>query len=133
MNRKRSFAAWLAIACAVLAGGCQESGPYVNVDSGNFEEVVLNSDKPVMVDFWADWCGPCHAVAPAISQVAVEFEGRAVVAKLDTDQAQDIAQAYGINAIPTVIFFQNGEEVMRFHPQADRIDQMRNQLDKMIQ
>jgi thioredoxin 1 len=75
----------------------------------NFEEVVLKSDIPVLVDFWAPWCGPCRAIGPSIDQLAHEYEGRAKVVKLDVDDEAEIESRYGVKSIPTLIFFKNGE------------------------
>jgi len=80
----------------------------------NFEAEVLKSDKPVLVDFWAEWCAPCRMLAPTIDQVAGEFDGKAVVGKLDTDANRNVPVKYGISAIPTVILFKNGEVVKKF-------------------
>lgn len=81
----------------------------LEVNDSNFKEVVLNSDKPVMVDFWATWCGPCKAIAPIVEEIAAEFEGKAVVAKCNVDECDDVPMEYGIRSIPTLIFFKNGE------------------------
>ena len=78
----------------------------------NFNEII-NGDKPVFVDFWATWCGPCKMLAPTIEELAVELEGEVVVAKLDVDQAQDIAMKYGVMSIPTLLVFKNGEIVKK--------------------
>lgn len=85
----------------------------VEITDKNFEEKVLKSDKPVMVDFWATWCGPCKMVGPIIEEVAEEYEGKAVVGKLDVDANQEFAAKYGVRNIPTVLVFKNGEMVGR--------------------
>ena len=79
----------------------------------NFEELVLNSDKPVLVDFWAEWCGPCRMVGPIIDELSTEYEGKAVIGKVDVDANQEFAAKYGVRNIPTVLVFQNGEVVGR--------------------
>lgn len=76
---------------------------------GNFEELVLNADKPVIVDFWAEWCGPCRMVGPIVEEVGVEYEGKAIVAKVDVDSNPGITAKYGIRNIPTILFFKNGD------------------------
>jgi len=88
------------------------AGP-IHVSDDTFEELVLNSHLPVLVDFWAPWCGPCRMIAPIVEELAVKYEGQAVVAKVNTDENQDMAGHLGIMGIPTVIMFQDGEEVDR--------------------
>ena len=83
------------------------------VDEKNFKDVVLESDKPVLVDFWAEWCGPCNMLGPIIESVASEHTDKATVCKLNIDQARAIANKYGVMSIPTVILFKNGEEIER--------------------
>lgn len=75
----------------------------------NYEELVLKSDKVAVVDFWAEWCGPCRMLTPIIEEMAAEFEGRAVIGKVDVDSEPSIAAKYGVRNIPTIIFIKNGE------------------------
>ena len=102
----------------------------VEITDANFEEQVLKSDKPVMVDFWAAWCGPCRMVWPIIDEISTEYDGKAVVGKLDVDANQEFAAKYGVRNIPTVLVFQNGEVVGRQvgvapkQTYADAIDQL---------
>ena len=83
----------------------------VELTDENFDELALNSDKPVLVDFWAEWCGPCRMVGPIVEELSNEYEGKAVVGKVDVDRNQAISMKYGIRNIPTIIFLQNGEMV----------------------
>ena len=83
----------------------------VEITDQSFQETVLNSDKPVLVDFWAAWCGSCRMLGPIIEEVANDFEGRALVGKVDVDNNQQISVDYGIRNIPTVLIFKNGEVV----------------------
>jgi thioredoxin 1 len=81
----------------------------LEVNDTNFEEVVVKSEKPVIVDFWAEWCGPCRMIAPAIEEISREYEGKAVVVKCDVDNSPGVAAQFGIRNIPTVLFFKNGK------------------------
>ncbi len=86
---------------------------YVKLNAENFETEVLESSEPVLVDFWADWCQPCHAVAPAIEALASEFEGSAKVGKLDVEEIPALAERFSIHSIPSLLFFKDGKEVDR--------------------
>ena len=83
----------------------------LEITDASFDEVVLKSDKPVLVDFWAAWCGPCRMVGPIIEEISSEYEGKAVVGKVDVDAHQEFAAKYGVRNIPTVLLFKDGEVV----------------------
>lgn len=83
----------------------------LEITDANFEELVVNSDKPVMIDFWAVWCGPCRMVAPIVEELATEYEGKAVIGKVDVDSNPNVAMKYGIRNIPTVLYVKGGEVV----------------------
>lgn len=82
-----------------------------NVTDANFEEVVLESDKPVLVDFWAEWCGPCRMVGPIVDELAKEYDGKVEVTKVNVDENPEVTSKYGIRNIPTILFFKDGEVV----------------------
>jgi len=81
----------------------------VTITDDNFEEEVLKSDKPVLIDFWATWCGPCRTIAPIVEEMAVEYEDKAKIGKLDVDSNQQTSIKYGVRSIPTLLLFKNGE------------------------
>lgn len=83
--------------------------PTKQVTDSTFEQEVLKSDHPVLVDYWAEWCGPCKAIAPILDEVATDYEGRVKIAKLNVDENQSIPQKYGIRGIPTLMLFKNGQ------------------------
>ncbi|MBI2969311.1 MAG: thioredoxin TrxA [Gammaproteobacteria bacterium] len=85
------------------------SGSIIHVTDTSFEEQVLNSDEPVMVDYWAEWCGPCKMIAPILDQIADEYGGRLKVAKLNIDENQGTPQKYAVRGIPTLMIFKGGE------------------------
>lgn len=85
----------------------------IKLSSENFEKEVLKSEKPVLVDFYADWCGPCNAMAPVIEELATELDGKAKVGKINVDENSDIAVEYNVMSIPTLIIFKNGKEEKR--------------------
>jgi len=104
---------------------------YTIVTDSSFKEEVLESTDPVMLDLWAEWCGPCHIVAPAIEELACEYQGRVKVAKLDVEANPETGTKYGIRSIPTVLFFKNGkvvDQVIGAVPKKELVDKLNSLL-----
>ncbi|RMD47938.1 MAG: thioredoxin [Ignavibacteria bacterium] len=104
----------------------------IEITDANFEQEVLNSDIPVVVDFWAVWCGPCRMVAPIMEELAEEFDGKVKIGKLDVDQNQNSAIKYGVRSIPTILFFKGGElkdTVIGAGPKAMFVEKVENLLN----
>jgi len=80
----------------------------LEINDANFEELVLHADKPVLIDFWAEWCGPCRMVAPIVQELSEDFAGRLIVGKVDVDSNPGISSQFGIRNIPTILFFKDG-------------------------
>jgi len=85
-------------------------GKTLEITDNNFEEII-GSEKPVLVDFWAEWCGPCKMIGPIVEEIAEEYEGRAVIGKVDVDNNPEVSAKFGIRSIPTLLVFKNGEIV----------------------
>ncbi len=109
------------------------SANVVELTTENWEREVVQSDKPVLVDFWAVWCGPCRALAPTIDRLADQFAGKVKVGKLNTDENSDIAIKYGINSIPAVLLFKGGsqpvERTVGVRPEADFVKMINRALE----
>jgi len=83
----------------------------LEITDANFDELVLKSDKPVVVDFWAEWCGPCRMIGPLINEISKDYEGKALVGKVNVDLNANVSAQFGVRSIPTVLFIKNGEVV----------------------
>lgn len=97
----------------------------------NFKELVVNSDKPSLVDFWATWCGPCRTIAPIIEDLASEYEGQANIVKVDVDANPDVAAKFGIRNIPTILFFKGGEVVGKVVGAVPK-EQLASKIDELL-
>jgi len=106
-------------------------GKALEITDSNFEEMVIKSDKPVLVDFWATWCGPCLMMAPVVEELATDFDGKAVIAKLDVDQNPETAQKFGIRSIPTMMVFKGGEVVDKVVGASSKAD-LSNRINKQM-
>lgn len=105
----------------------------VKVTDSTFEQMVVGSDKLVLVDFWAEWCGPCKMIAPILDQIAQELDDELVIGKLDIDENQVTAMAFGVMSIPTLLLFKNGEPVDRivgYQPKPQLMARLQPHLDK---
>jgi thioredoxin 1 len=103
----------------------------VTITDDNFEEEVLKSDKPVLIDFWATWCGPCRMIAPIVEEMATEYDGKAKIGKLDVDANQQTSIKYGVRSIPTLLLFKGGElkeTIIGAVPKAHLVDKLQSVL-----
>lgn len=107
------------------------AGKALEVTDANFDQTILNADKPALVDFWAIWCGPCRIVGPIVEEIAEEYDGRAVIAKLDVDANRDTAVKFGIQAIPTLLLVKNGEIADRIVGAVDK-NSIKSKLDALL-
>lgn len=107
------------------------AGKAVEVTDANFESTIMNSDKPALVDFWAVWCGPCRVVGPIVEEIADEYDGRAVVGKLDVDSNRETAVKFGIQAIPTLLLVKDGQIADRIVGAVDK-NSIKSKLDALL-
>lgn len=107
------------------------SNAVIEFTDGNFQNEVLSSPTPVLVDFWAEWCQPCRMLTPTIEALAADYQGKVKVGKVDTDSNREVSMQYGINAIPTVLVFQGGKVQKKFVGLTSK-DQFKKALDEMV-
>ena len=103
-----------------------------DANEDNFDSIVINSDKPVLVDFWAEWCGPCKMLTPTIDSISEEYNDSSIVVKVNVDEAPGIATRYGIRSIPSLLFFNNGKVVEQKVGAVSK-DELTSILDKLIE
>lgn len=103
----------------------------LTITDSNFEELVKNSEQPVLIDFWAEWCGPCKMIGPVVEELAKEYEGRAVIGKVNVDENPNISMEFGIRSIPTLLYFKGGSVVDRHVGVAGK-DVLAKKLDAQI-
>src|SRR3954468_18385498 len=107
------------------------AGDIINIGDSEFKKEVLDSAEPVLVDFWATWCAPCRAIAPALEELATQYKGKVKIAKVDVDEAQNVAQQFGIRSIPTLLMFKGGkvvDQIVGAVPKAKLEDSLRKVL-----
>ena len=108
------------------------AGNVIELDDGSFDDTIKGSEVPVLVDFWAPWCGPCKMIAPIVEEIAEEYGDKAKICKVDTDEHREAAVEYAINAIPTVILFNNGEIAQKWVGLTTKKD-ITKELDQLIE
>lgn len=100
-------------------------------DNDNFEQLVINEGKPTLVDFWAEWCGPCKMIAPVVEELSKDYDSKAVIGKVNVDEQQALSERFGIRSIPTILFFKDGEivdQVVGYVPK----NELSKKLDKIV-